>query len=327
MKFSHRDFRPPRRSKYVGRPSKRWPTLRILLLGLFGLAVYLKFDTVARLPIWESVRHPGAWISARLRPPAPPPLRSPVALAWDPDSNRVRAECPAANEACLDAGFPLGREPAGQVRAILGKAASRWQARPAGGFAATFARVADPGATDTGWFLQRLEIRRAPRDLVLEKRADAEGNSFCAEGRCLDDLGPHAPLAAYLDARPWRWAMPAFDPGLPSPDAPAASFAAASGSGVHPILRGQVVSVPPQGDTSGWLGLHHGRNLFSYYRGPARWGASVRAGAMLEAGDTLGWMGGDSARLDLRIESAGKALDPMAFLGLPAPGEEIAHGR
>jgi hypothetical protein len=327
VKFSHRDFRPPRRSKYVGRPIKRWPTLRILLLGLFGLAVYLKFDTVARLPIWKTARHPGAWITTRFHPPAPPPLRSPVVLAWDPDSNRVKADCPAATAACLDAGFPLGPEPAGQVRAALGKAHSRWQTRTEGGFAATFARVAEPGATDTGWSLRRLEIRDTPRDLVLEKDSAAGGNAFCAEGRCLDDMAPHAPLTAYLYARPWPWAMPAFDPGLPLPDAPAARFTAPGGAGVHPILRGQVVSVPPQGDTAGWLELHHGRNLFSYYRGLARLGASVRAGAMLEPGDTLGWMGGDSARLDLRIESAGTALDPLAFLGLPASAEETPHGR
>jgi hypothetical protein len=88
-----------------------------------------------------------------------------------------------------------------------------------------------------------------------------------------------------------------------------------------------VVSVPSQGDTAGWLELHHGRNLFSFYRGLARVGSSVRAGAMVEPGDTLGWMAGDSARLELRIESAGKIVDPLAFLGLPASGEETRHGR
>jgi hypothetical protein len=327
VKFSHRDFRPPRRSKYVGRPSKRWPTLRILLLGLFGLAVYLKFDTVAKLPVWKTARHPGAWFSARIHPSVTLPPLSPVVLAWETDSNRVAAECPGAAPACLDSGFPLGSEPAGQVRAILAKAASRWQANAVGGFTATFTRVADPAAADSGWSLRRLEIRRTPRDLVLEKDATGGGNSFCAEGRCLDDLSPHTPLTAFIYARAWLLPAAPIDPGLPLPETPEAWFSAANGAGVLPILRGQVVSVPPQGDTAGWLELHHGRNLFSFYRGLARLGSSVRAGAMIEPGDTLGWMGGDSARLELRIESAGRPLDPLAFLGLPASREEMPHER
>jgi hypothetical protein len=298
-----------------------------LALVLFGLAVYLKFDTVARLPIWESARHPGAWLSARLHPPALPPLPSPVLLAWEPDSNRVKAECPGPAGACLDSTFPLGSEPAGQLRALLGKTASRWQAHAADGFAATFARVADPAAADTGWLLQRLEIRATPRDLVLDKDTARGGNSFCSEGRCLDDIDPHVPLTAFFSARASLTPAVAIDPGLPAPEAPAARFSAAAGAGVLPILRGQVVSVPSQGDTAGWLELHHGRNLFSFYRGLARVGSSVRAGAMVEPGDTLGWMAGDSARLELRIESAGKIVDPLAFLGLPASGEETWHGR
>jgi hypothetical protein len=111
------------------------------------------------------------------------------------------------------------------------------------------------------------------------------------------------------------------------PVAPVAGFSAVNGAGVRPILRGQVVSVPPQGDTAGWLELHHGRNLFSFYRGLARLDTSVRAGAIVEPGDTLGWMGGDASRLELRIESAGKSLDPLAFLGLPDFPEENPHGR
>lgn len=326
MKFSHRDFRPPRRSKYVGRPTKRWPTLRILLLVLFGLAVYLKFDTVARLPFWKTARHPGAWISARLHPPAPAPLPSPVALAWEPDSNRVKALCPSESAACLDSAFPLGPEPAGQVRAILAKAAARWQVRAAGGFAASFERIREPVSADSGWFLKRLEIRSASRSLVLVSDSSRGGNAFCAEGRCLDDLSPHVPIAAFLSASPALAARESFDPGLPAAEVPEARFSATNGSGVLPILRGQVVSVPSPGDTAGWLELHHGRNLFSFYRGLARLGTSVKAGAMMEPADTLGWISGDSARLELRIESAGKVIDPLAFLGLPA-SEESPHGR
>ena len=114
------------------------------------------------------------------------------------------------------------------------------------------------------------------------------------------------------------------DPGLPAWDWPAARFAAPPNALVRPILRGRVVDLPAPGDSAHWLKLHHGRNLFSYYRGVARLDSAVRVGAMLDPGATLGWAAPESAAVDLRLEAEGRPLDPLAFLGLPLEG---AHGR
>lgn len=327
MKHSHRDFRPPRRSRYVSRPPKRRPTLRILLLGLLGLAVYLKFDAVVRLPFWKSFRNPGAWLSARMHPATLAPSPSPVVLNWDNDSAHVKAACPIQPSLCLGAGFPLGPEPAGQVREILGKAEALWDAHANAGFTATFARSRDLASAESHWDLERLELPGAPRPLRLDRDASRGEAVFCAEGRCLDDLRPRMPLAVFRSTRELRLPAETTDPGLPRESAPAVRFQAANGAGVTPILRGRVIAIPAAGDSLGWLELHHGRNLFSFYRGIARMGASVRAGALVEPGDTLGWIAGDSAAVELRIESGGRPLDPLAFLGLPAAPEEPLHVR
>lgn len=327
MKLSHRDFRPARRSKYVARLPKRRPTLRILLLGLLALVVYLKFDAVARLPFWKTFRHPGEWISLQMRQRTPLPPPCPVVLDWAHDSSHVNAVCPVAASQCLGKGFPLGPEPAGQVREILGKAEAQWQARAVAGFAAGFARSQDLASSEPRWELERLELRGDAKPMVLEKDPARGEAGFCANGRCLDDLHPHAPVAGVRSMRVTILPGPSPDSGLPVSAVPAALFSAANGTCVLPILRGRIVAVPAESDTTGWLKLHHGRNLFSYYRGLARMGAAVRAGAMLEPGDTLGWIAGDSAAVELRIEAGGMALDPLAFLGLPARAEETVHGR
>ncbi|MBW8887154.1 MAG: hypothetical protein JF616_05275 [Fibrobacteres bacterium] len=297
------------------------------MLGLLALVVYLKFDSVARLPFWKTFRHPGEWISTRMRQRTPASAPSPVDLDWAHDSSHVNAVCPVAPSQCLGTGFPLGPEPAGQVREILGKAEAQWQARAGTGFAAGFARSQDLASSEPRWELERLELRGEAKPMVLEKDPSRGGAAFCVNGRCLDDIHPHPPIASFRSMRVKNLPTPSFDPGFPAGASPEALFSAANGTGVLPVLPGRIVAVPAEGDTAGWLKLHHGRNLFSYYRGFARMGTSVRPGAMLEPGDTLGWIGGDSAAVELRIESGGMALDPLAFLGLPARAEENVHGR
>lgn len=321
MKLSHRDFRPPRRSKYVTQPPKRRPTLRILLLGLIGLAVYLKFDAVARLPFWDTVKHPRAWLDAHLHAgaaaPAPP---APVALRLSGDSLSAEAECPSAAAVCLTAGFPLGAEAAGSLREVLAKAEAQLGADAGTGFLATFARGKDAAAGDTAWSPVRIELRGA-RPMILDRK----GPAWCAAGKCLDETRPQAPLAAFRAVAAHALALPrAVDPGLEALEWPEARFAAQADAPVRPVLRGRVVDLPAPGDSADWIKLHHGRNLFSYYRGLARIDSAVRVGAMVEPGATLGWTAPESAAVDLRVEADGRPLDPLAFLGLNA---ETAHAR
>ena len=60
MKLSHRDFRPAKRSRFVGLPPHRRPALRILLLGAFGILVYYKFDDFLASRAIKALKNPSA---------------------------------------------------------------------------------------------------------------------------------------------------------------------------------------------------------------------------------------------------------------------------
>jgi hypothetical protein len=329
VRLSHRDFRPPRRSKYVLRPPKRRPTLRILLLLAIGLAVYLEFDKLARAPVWRRIGNPRHWLEAVRNEVAARPaveIPSPVRLAWEPDSSALVADCPAAT-ACLDARFPLGAAAAGEIRELLGKVKAQWDEQPEAGFTAAFSRIRSFVGAEPGLELVRLEFRGSPA-LVLDRRRAESGSVFCAARKCLDQREPMSPLEAYSALLRKTSAPDPLAAGLPSPPAPCLGFACPAGANVRAVLRGRVISIPVPGDSSSWLKLHHGGNLFSYYRGLSVVDSAVRVGAMVPAGGLLGRMadGGGDAALDLRIESQMKPIDPLAFLGLPDAKAEAPDG-
>jgi hypothetical protein len=307
--------------------------LRILLLGAVGVAVYLKFDTVAASRAMQGLKQPRQWFDNLLHANAAPlPLpASPMALGWSVDSMAVSVNCPSRPEACLGEGFPLGREPAGTLREFLGKVSSQWNADARNGFTAGYHRAAAAVGEFPSWELVKLELRGAQGELALEAVPGKPATVLCAGSRCLDEMKPQAPLPGFRQVL--RRDLPAPIPsGFASAagTVPSARFLPAAGNAVRSILRGRVVTLPGPGEAGQWIKLHHGGNLFSYYRGFARLDTALRAGAMVAAGDTLGWLaapGDSAAALDLRIEADGSAMDPLAFLGLPAAGKETALAR
>src|SRR5690606_1645223 len=62
VKVKHTDFRPARRPRYVpsGRPRRKFPLIRILLLIALGLFVYSRLDTLWAVAS-ESLRPATVW--------------------------------------------------------------------------------------------------------------------------------------------------------------------------------------------------------------------------------------------------------------------------
>ncbi len=326
MKLAHRDFRPPRRSKYVNQPPKRRPTLRILFLAILGMAIYLKFDSIAASPALQRFKDPGRLLTGLFHPKAASAVTSPLAQSWSPDSQAVTLECPASPEACLGAEGLLRASVAGPLRELIGKGEIRSGLDTAIGFRAEMTNpVSGAGIPDeSGWQVQRLELSGTRQNLVFIPVAGKASRTLCAPGLCLDDLPAQRPLETIRRVTRESDSGTAQDFGEPIPSV--AVLEGGKPGPVRSILRGRVVSLPTAEHADQWIKLHHGGNLFSYYRGCARLDTLVRVGAMVNVGDTLGWLADDSAGLRLRIEKDGLSLDPIAFLGLPGEGE-LAHAR
>lgn len=173
-----------------------------------------------------------------------------------------------------------------------------------------------------------MEIQGSTGNLHLARSNDIPGAPFCAGPRCLDAVRPQFPLAAWLHVRKESDTIAGTD-SVPR-IAMLVRFLPSRPTLVRPVLTGRVVSLPAQGDSAGWLKLHHGRDLYTLYRGFDRLGGSVRSGSMVGTGDTLGWIGPteDSlAGLDVKVEARGATLDALAFLGLSDSLAEYAHAR
>lgn len=346
MKLSHRDFRPQRRLKYVAQPPKRRPTLRILLLAAIGLAVYLKYDTVVTSRTFQNLRNNSEALFEGLVNNGSDSLSANVpdaGLRWSQDSASLEAVCSSPKaDSCLERWRGLGSETVGSLNAILRKAFFQWDADAGGGFLARFRRVPNesdplaPGNTGTLLEMDRLELRGAKGTVVLER--NPEKNALCAEGRCLDEIKPRAPFANFRQA-----AVPIYSDAQEA-RIPAAVFIPLGDAAAGPVLSGRVVglSAPAPTDTnpaligaaipdsggpvagaiatlSQWVKIHHGRNIFSYYRGFAELHAGLRPGKVVNTGDTLGLVPGKGDSLgvlELRIERDGLMVDPYAFLGL-----------
>jgi hypothetical protein len=328
VKLTHRDFRPLRRSKYVAQPLKRRPTLRILVLAALGIAVYLKFDSVVNSKLFQNLRQPRRLVDAMLHqgPVAAAPAEG---LAWSSDSGQVEAECrDTLVTNCLDRWQgSLGPETVGFLRGVLAKASMQLDVDAAHGIRARFIRAVEtaddaPDGTAPSLELSRLEIHGEKESLVLERPAGAAAAKFCDKQRCLDTNPPRMPFARYrITEKP----NPA---GGESPASPGAilSLIPLEGSNATPILRGRVVDVPAAWGPDQWVKIHHGADVFSFYRGLSALGPAIKPGAMIEYGETLGQVAaiGDSAGiLDVKIEKGGILIDPIEFLGI-AP-DAVAH--
>jgi hypothetical protein len=327
VKLAHRDFRPPRRSKYVLKPLKRRPTLRILFLGAIGVAVYWKFDSVVSSPAFQSILKPASLMQSLTRGSDTAAARPSASLAenraWSRDSGYLEATCDSPRyRECLDAWKGLAGPAKGELRALISKASVQWGLEPDGGFTARYLRVdgVEAGAfgNNSGLELSRLDLRTSKGIVSLSRVSGRTG--FCANGKCLDELRPSPPFAEFsrasASANPEERENRTIEAMLTPLQSPV----------FRPVLDGRIVDASPA-DSSGsaagdnWVKLYHGRNLFSHYRGFSKLRAGLRPGSMVRVRDTLGYVeaAGDSlGALGIRIEKDGLAMDPIAFLGLGA---------
>ncbi len=341
MKISHRDFRPPRRSKYVTQPLKRRPTFRILLLAGIGLAVYLKFDTVVSSRAFQSLRKPKEIISAfsRIGNGAPERHADPIALKWSVDSGGAEADCPSARlDSCLRGLAGMDPEALGSLRAAIQKVEWQWDAAPIAGFSAHFLRNDNPldllHPKETALELSRLDLPTAKGILQLIRKPGKEPAPLCTADRCLDEVHPQTPFTHYRSAA----SLP-----LVSADQdriPGAVFIPEEGASAKAILPGRVIALPKHMEQD-WLEIYHGANLFSFYRGFSRLRAGLKAGSRVGIEDTLGFLsapadsaagiprdGRVEAGLEMRIVKDGSSVDPIAWLEAEAQSEHtgMAHG-
>lgn len=324
MKLLHRDFRPPRRSKYVAQPLKRRPTLRILLLVAIGVAVYWKFDAVVSSQAFQRLLKPSSLFQSFIGSEKPAVFRPSDDLAenwrWTRDSSYLEAKCDSPDyRVCLETWKEFAGSDLGGLRALIGKAAAQWGIEPTGGFTVRY-RPLDSVQGDAAGALSGLELSgldiRTVKGLVSLKRSPGKP-AFCANGKCLDEIHPSPPFSEFLRAS--------------TPDNPdgrenhptEAMLTPLQSPVFRPVLDGRIVDA-----STDWVKIYHGRNLFSHYRGFARLRAGLRPGSMVRAGDTLGYVAaaGDSLlALGIHIEKDGLAVDPIAFLGLR--GDSAARRR
>ena len=264
----------------AGRPDSLWkrPGFRILLLGAFGLLVYLKYDAFVQSPYLRSLAHPAElWRTGmdkvRLRIAPPPPDGYLGVLSAD-SSAREWSCADGGNSgdgACITAWSGMDEDEKGRIRAMVQKARLAWGAPESTEVRALFRRQV-PAARPEGdepedaaraslgmdaeeWRLARIRMEWPQGSLTVAPRRGADGREeICRIGNgrreeCLDGSQPLPPLRTFQTPFPSRERPPTLD------------FAAPAGEAVHPILPGHVVALPA--DSAGWLQLHPGGSLFS----------------------------------------------------------------
>lgn len=386
MRLSHWDFRPKKRRKYVvagsvedrSAPPRKRPTLRILLLAAFGVLVYWKYDSFIRSPLAQTLLHPGIlWqkTAAFLAMPTAPTSAATTAET-SPDSLWMRWTCASSKQdSCVDSWTGLEPGEKGRLRSLLWKTRLRGNLPAPDSFSAAYRRNSgvtqgpeasaaegaypDP-ASSLSWRLEHVKLSAGGRELALAPLIDGAGTeSFClreegsplgSQALCLAGPEPRSPL---VQSDP---------PRLIQERPPVIAFLPAGNRPVHPVLPGKVMDLPPV--EGGWLKLHHGGTLFSFYSGFAMIRPGLQAGSMVDTRDTLGFSGSPDSTavsavegisigaagtdtgivaaanvaaatangvhaadgLHLRIERDGSPVDPMAFLGLDPDSGKVAHG-
>lgn len=327
MKLVHRDFRPPRRSRYVAQPLRRRPTLRILLLAAVGLAVYHKYDSFVTSAFFGKLVHPLRLLDS-LRESgnaaAPTELHTRGAgLSWSRDSAYLEATCTdAATEVCLEAWNGLGSGEAGRLRALLNKAGAALGLGPLSGFTARYRRI-PPVFDAVSGMGPELELDRvllrSSTDSTLLTRAAGDRPGFCAGKTCLDEIRPLPPFAGFVLAGAGESPPSAADA---KDRLVGASLSPLGGNAFQSILKGRIVDLSVAADQAAAgnrMKIYHGKNTFSYYSGFASMRAGLGVGSLVGPGDTLGFMPGNgdsTGALGIGIEKDGLMVDPLAFLGL-----------
>ncbi len=302
--MTNADFRPKKRSGVVpsGKPRRKIPVLRILLLIAVAFFTYLKFDS-----IWSGVRalNPVAVWDKTFGGPhaAPDSLARP---AWSPDSSTFTLECPYGLRGCCESAPASATGICRQAEALLNKARVR--------------QVLGPVAPDAPLRLHaRAGVSRTGHGIfnlaALQGRATAgksSGGSFALRKNsagiwcdtrqvCLTATGPKAPLALGRLQTGGRWVS--------------------ASSAVHPVLPGRITAVDsvPGGVR---IRIYHGGELYTSYE-PLRLTAGAKA-APLTPGSRVGpqtvlgdapWLSAGYTVL-VRARRAGLNVTPSDFFAV-----------
>ena len=286
----------------------RWPTFRIFLLAAFGAVVYLKFDTLASSRILHMLGHP-KHIQSTL--PSGQANTSPAAsavLQWSPDSDAVNITCTANQvENCLrDGAEALGSEPAGSLRALIGKTALQWQLIPTSGFSAHFQKIASASEGTRDMYLRRLEIFTASGPTVLTAEEVGGSTRFCKQSQCLDQIAATPPFSKFQS----------LDRQVEHP--PELELRPLAGKAFHAVLPGRVVEVV---SGSQWVKIYHGRNIFSSYGGFSELRSNLHTGSLVNMKTLWDLSGEKSTRWDAYaygLKGTGYSSIPWPFLIWPS---------
>jgi len=305
--MTHADFRPKKRSGVVpsGKPRRKIPLLRILLLIGVAFFLYLKFDS-----LWTSVRgtlNPVTLWHRTLGHPLPVEDNL-VHPAWSADSSEFTLDCPRGLQGCCDGAPAGGSALCRQASAVLAKAQARRliASVSADGPVRLFARAGVSRAGHETWNLGAVQARSAGERASFVLRRSA-GGAWC-DGRqnCLGEASPQPPL---LFARLTEAAEPGRQQGLGT-----LRWVSASAS-VHPVLAGRVVRVDsvPGGYR---IEVYHGAELYTSYE-PLHHapGDTLKPGAAVTPHTMLGeapWLSAGYT-VFMRLRRAGMAVDPAEF--------------
>ena len=298
--MTNADFRPKKRSGVVpsGKPRRKIPVLRILLLIAVATFAYLKFDSV-----WSGVRalNPVALWDKTFGGPRPVAdnLTRP---AWSPDSSEFTLECPTGLRGCCETAPASATGICRQAGALLNKARVR-QTLGAVAVDAPLRLHARAGVSRTGHGVFNLSAlqgrtgsgKSSGGSFALRKNS---AGVWCDTRQvCLSAPGPKAPLALGRLGSAGRWVS--------------------ASSAVHPVLPGRITgidSVP--GGTR--VRIYHGGELYTTYE-PLT-GASLKPGAQVTPRTVLGdapWLAAGYTVI-LRARRGGLNLDPSDFFAVQA---------
>jgi hypothetical protein len=307
--MTHADFRPKKRSGVVpsGKPRRKIPVLRILLLIAIAFFVYLKFDS-----IWSGVRalNPVA-LWDRTFGGAQPVADNLPRPAWSSDSSEFSLDCPRGLPGCCEtapASAKGGNGICRQAGALLTKARARGAL---GGLPADapLRLYAKAGVTRSGHGFFHLSALqgRVPRGktagAAFAFRRNSAGVWCDTRHVCLSEPAPRPPLSLGRLLR-----------SEASPDA--ARWVSASAA-VHPALAGRITTVDSV-NGGARVRIYHGGELYTTYEPLRLQDTAVRAGAAVTPRSVLGespWLAAGYTVL-VRARRAGLNLDPADFFSV-----------
>ncbi len=339
MEFSKWDFRPRQRQRFVRKPGRKIPFLRILLLLALGWALYWQFDNLISAS-WVSRFKVSLFSLFSPQLSASPSEVAPLRQDWSPDSTRLDLRCPEAEKArCviyLDSLHPglgtalhalhekIRMKVYGEESISLSSARFRWKSR-------------FPGSVrDFPWPVSvTMQCKQATEVFTLKgaesNNASATLEEFLAQR---DYCSPrHGCLRERKTAMPVRAPKEfKFQPaGSELLDRQGISLLIKGEASptVHSALPGKLVDIRAEENGGFAAKVYHGRSLFTYYGSLSRLHVDLKIGNALEPRDTLGFVdtaNGQPLFMAFSAEEAGRFVDPSAFLNIAAGEGAASHG-